>query len=58
MTFYQRTNSQPILLFGITGKAAGKRGKRPEYFGNNSWILHLENAPAHTALTFEGVFSY
>jgi len=24
--------------------------KRPELFANNSWILHHNNAPAHTAL--------
>jgi len=27
------------------------RRKRPEVFANKSWILHHENAPAHTALT-------
>ena len=26
------------------------RRKRPEIFANNSWILHHDNAPAHTAL--------
>jgi len=25
--------------------------KRPEIFANNSWILHHDNAPAHTALS-------
>jgi hypothetical protein len=25
--------------------------KLPELFANNSWILHHDNAPAHTALT-------
>jgi len=25
--------------------------KRPELFANNSWILHHDNAPAHTALS-------
>jgi hypothetical protein len=24
------------------------RRKRPELFANNSWILHHDNAPAHT----------
>jgi len=33
------------------------RRKRPEFFPNNSWILHQDNAPAHTAVC-EGVFSY
>ena len=27
------------------------RRKRPECFANNSWILHHDNAPAHTALS-------
>jgi len=27
------------------------RQKRPELFGNNSWILHHDNAPAHTTLS-------
>jgi hypothetical protein len=27
------------------------RRKRPELFANNSWILHHNNAPAHTALS-------
>jgi len=39
------------LLFGRTGKAAWKRRKRPEIFANKSWILHHDNAPAHTALS-------
>ena len=25
--------------------------KRPEVFANNSWVLHHDNAPAHTALS-------
>ena len=27
------------------------RRKRPEHFANNSWILHHDNAPVHTALS-------
>jgi len=27
------------------------RRKRPKLFANNSWVLHHDNAPAHTALT-------
>ena len=27
------------------------RRKRPELFANNSWILHHDNSPAHTALS-------
>jgi len=26
-------------------------GNDPELFANNSWILHHDNAPAHTALS-------
>jgi len=31
------------------------RRKRPELFANNSWILHHDNAPAHTALSVKEV---
>jgi len=45
-------NSQPSLLFGSTEKAAEKvRWKRSKLFANNSWILHNDNAPAHTGLS-------
>ena len=27
------------------------RWKLPELFANNSWVLHHDNAPAHTALS-------
>jgi len=27
------------------------RRKRPKRFANNSWILHHDNAPAHTSLS-------
>ena len=27
------------------------RRKRPELYANNSWILHHDNAPAHTVLS-------
>ena len=33
------------------------RRKRPELFANNSWILHLDNAPAHTALSVREVLA-
>ena len=46
------TNNQPSLLFESTEKAAWKvKRKRLELFANNSWILHHDNAPAHTALS-------
>ena len=33
------------------------RRKRPELFANNSWILHHNNAPAHTALSVTEVLA-
>jgi len=34
------------------------RRKQPELFANNSWILHHDNAPAHTALSLREFLSY
>ena len=31
--------------------------KRPELFANNSWIMHHDNAPAHTALSVKEVLA-
>jgi len=36
------------VLESLRGKV---RRKRPELFANNSWILHHDNAPAHTTLS-------
>ena len=33
------------------------RRKQPELFANNSWILHHDNAPAHTALSVREVLA-
>jgi hypothetical protein len=45
------TDSQPRLLFEVLKRLHEKvRRKRPEIFAN-SWILHHDNAPAHTALS-------
>ena len=33
------------------------RRERPELFANNSWILHHDNAPAHTALFLREVLA-
>ena len=33
------------------------RRKRPEIFANNAWILHHDNAPAHTALSVREVLA-
>jgi hypothetical protein len=41
----------PSLLFGSTEKAAWKNlMEMTRTFCNNSWILHHNNVPAHTAL--------
>jgi len=31
---------------------AAVRRKRPEAWTNNTWMLHHDNAPAHTSLNF------
>ena len=33
------------------------RRKRPQLFANNSWILHHDNAPAHTTLSVRELFA-
>jgi hypothetical protein len=41
-----------VYYFEILKRLREKvRRKRPERFANNSWILHHDNAPAHTALS-------
>ena len=40
-----------VYYLEVLKRLRGKvRLKRPEHFANNSWILHHDNAPAHTAL--------
>jgi hypothetical protein len=34
------------------------RRKRPEIFANNSWILHHNNAPAHTSLSMREILAH
>jgi len=46
----QRTN-QVYSLEVLERLREKVRRKRPERFANNSWILHHDNAPAHTALS-------
>jgi hypothetical protein len=36
------------VLGGLRDKV---RRKRPELFASNTWILHQDNAPVHTALS-------
>jgi hypothetical protein len=39
-----------VYYLEVPGRLHEKfRRKRPEIFANNSWILHHENAPDHTA---------
>jgi len=42
----------------VLGRLRDKvRRKRPELFASNSWILHQDNAPAHTALSVKEVLA-
>ena len=41
-----------VYYLEVLGRLHEKvRQKRPKLFANNSWILHHDNAPAHTALS-------
>ena len=53
MNFYQldKQSTQVYYLEALKRLHEKVRGKRPELFANNSWILHHDNAPAHTALS-------
>jgi len=46
---YQRFTAAWLLIYGRLCEKV--RGKGPALFANNSWILHHDNAPAHTALS-------
>ena len=43
--------SQVYYLEVLERLRAKVRRKRPELSANSSWILHHDNAPAHTALS-------
>ena len=45
-----QTVSQVYYLEVLERLREEVKRKRPERFANNSWILHHDNAPAHTAL--------
>ena len=45
-----QTVSQVYYLEVLKRLREKVRRKRPELFANNSWILHHDIAPAHTAL--------
>ena len=46
-----QTVNQAYSLEVLTKLGETVRRKRPDLFANNSWILHHDNAPAHTALS-------
>jgi len=46
-----QTANQVYYLEALKRLCEKVRRKRPELFANNSWILHHENAHAHTALS-------
>jgi len=46
-----QTVNQVYYLEVLEGLREKVRRKRPEIFANNSWILHQDNAPAHTAMS-------
>ena len=46
-----QTVSQVYYLEVLKRLREKDRWKRPKRFANNSWILHHDNAPAHTALS-------
>ena len=46
-----QTVNQVYYLEVLKSLRVKVRRKRPELFASNSWILHHDNAPAHTALS-------
>ena len=46
-----QTFNKVYYLEVLKGLREKVRRKRPELFASNSWILHHDNAPAHTALS-------
>jgi len=47
----QHTVNQVYYLEVLERLREKVRWKRPKLFANNSWILHHDKAPAHTALS-------
>jgi len=47
----RQTVNQVYSLYVLERLREKVRRKRPELFASNSWILHHDNAPAHTALS-------
>ena len=46
-----QTVNQIFYLQDLEWLRENVRRKRPENFANNSWILHHDNAPAHTVMS-------
>jgi len=53
-----QTVSQVYYLEVLERLRENVRRKRPELFANSSWILHHDNAPAHTALSVREFVCY
>ena len=52
MNLYQLDRVNQVYYLEVLKRLREKvRRKRPELFASNSWILHHDNAPAHTALS-------
>ena len=50
MTLTYQRFTVVLLLLIYDSLRENVRRKRPELFANNTWILHHDDAPAHTAL--------
>jgi len=46
-----QTVNQVYYLEVLERRRGKVRRKRPDLFASNSWILHHDNTPAHTALS-------
>ena len=47
----EQTVNQVYYLEVLERRRGKVRRKRPDLFASNSWILHHDNTPAHTALS-------
>ena len=53
-----QTVHQVFYLEVLKGLREKVRRKQPEIFANKSWILHHNNATAHTALSMRGILAH
>jgi len=52
MNLYQVDKANQVYYLEVLKRLHEKvRWKRPKLFASNSWILHYDNEPAHTALS-------